>query len=525
LESDQPADSPAGNDGLTFVLDPRTWPRDRREIALAATVLFIVVNLTFLPFLWGNSTLQESANHGAMSLYITGSRQPQTSRFVTYTVLDAGVGAWQMEPGFALAHDLIFREHVAPIWNPYLAYGAPFAANMISAPYSPLSWIPIIWSNARAYDWSVVLRLWVGGLFAFLFLRQFIGLLPALVGAAALMYTGYFWLYLTLHEVSVEVLIPALLYGAERLLRRPGLRTAAFFAVVLALSVFGGMPECTVLAALFAYLYIGARMLGDPAIRSNIRAQLSFLAVGTGVGVGLTAIQALPFLEFVANSQNFHMGTETAMIADTWSRGTLATYLAPLFQGPPWGYIFAPGFVMAHSGIRGFFGCAATFFALVATFGQLEDVIRRRVRDRAPTLLFAAIVALLVAKRFGLGFINWIGHLPILKEISVVHYDEAVIGCAVALLAGLGVARLLERRANGHIIWLAAVIPLAVLSAGIAADREAFLKLPSHREYYFFGLSSALVFLGIAGGGTLAFVQRRMTAGVFGALAFALVIA
>jgi hypothetical protein len=493
------------------------------EIGTGAAILFVIVNVVFFPFVWGNLTLQESTNH-APSLYVSGSRQPAAVPFRAYTVVDSGVGAWQMEPQFGLEHRLIFGDHTAPIWNPYTAFGAPLAANMTSAPYSPLSWIPIVWPNARAYDASLVFRLYVGGFFAFLFLRQFIAMVPALVGAAAFMFSGYFWLYLTLHQLSVEVLLPALLYGVERLLRRPSGGAAVFLGIVLGCTVFGGMPECTVLAVLFAMAYGLARLFGNPAFRNELGSRLTYAMLASIIGLGLSAVQAIPFLEYVGTSANFHTGTSFGLGADPRSWAYLATYLAPLFQGPPWGYIFSPNFVQDYSGIRGFFGCATSFFALVAIIGQVEDILRRRERDMVPAIFFAATAGLLVAKRFGLFFVNWIGGLPLLRDIILAHYDEAMVACCVSLLAGIGVARIAERRVSGATMWLAAALPVAVLSAAAASERSAFAVLPSHREYFVLGFGAALAFLGVAAALVLAASRGRLTASAFGVLALAVVV-
>ena len=188
--------------------------------ALAVAALFLIVNIVFFPYVWGSRTLQESVDH-LPSLYGAGSRQSAVTRYVETRVLDPGTAAWYLEPMFAAEHRIIVTDKEPPLWNPYDSFGAPLAADAESQPYSPFSWVPIFWSSARAYDIFIALRIFSGAVFALLFLRLFMRTAPALIGAIAFMFSGYYWNYLTMPHLSVEVLLPAMLFALERVIRRP----------------------------------------------------------------------------------------------------------------------------------------------------------------------------------------------------------------------------------------------------------------------------------------------------------------
>ena len=475
------------------------------------------------PFLWGNKTLQDSVSTTA-SLYITGSHPAPTAEIRAYPGLDVGAPAWQTEPELSLERYIIGSEHAAPLWNPYSGYGMPLEADVISQPYSPFAWIALVWSSARGYDFMIVVRLLVAGLFTFLFLRLLIGFWPALTGGASYMFTGYFWLYVTMPHLSVEVLTPALLFGMERCLRSPGFRTAAFLAVLLGASILGGMPESTILALGLVYAYGLTRLLGDAALRTNVRKSFAFVSLGTVLGLGLSAIAVIPCLEYIPLSSNTHSSNlSTGLVADVWSPVYMALYLAPLIHGPPWNNIFT-GF-QGYTGIRGFWGSAAAFFVFVAIIGQLADHVKRRSAQQAPVFFFAVVTLVLLLKRFGSWPVDWIGVLPGLRLVAFNKYEEGIIAVCISVLVGFGAARISDRRAPGFVIWAGAFVPLAMLTADAGLEKQAFLALTQHQSFYFGSVAAALFFLGACGVITLLLSNRKISQVSFGILAFALIAA
>lgn len=134
------------------------------EGVAATVVLMVVLNATLLPYIWGTWTLQDSTE--ITSLYNVGSRPVTRPEYFGRTV-DPYAGAQQAEPDYALEHDIVVREKTAPIWNPYQAFGLPLAAGLIAQPYSPFSWIAVIWNTARGHDLFVMVRLFAAGIFAY----------------------------------------------------------------------------------------------------------------------------------------------------------------------------------------------------------------------------------------------------------------------------------------------------------------------------------------------------------------------
>ncbi len=434
--------------------------------------------------------------------------------------MDPGAAGWQTEPEFILEHRLLASGE-PPLWNPYNGFGEPLAAVMLSQPYYPLAWLVEAVPSVRTYDWFVALRLWCGMLFAFLYLRYYAGVWPAVAGAFAYGLTGYFMLYYDMPHLSVEVLLPALLFAVERLVRRRDWSAAGFGALVLAAVVLGGMPESAFLAFAFAGAYAIVRVVADASARKRARAIAVLGAVGVVVGALITSVLTLPFLEFAGVALTQHpAGSTMGTGADPWAVQDVATYVAPLMYGPPWNDIFTGW--NGWSGVRGYWGAAATFFALTAIGSYVVERLRG-ARGWSPEPFFAGAAAVLIAKRFGVPLVNELGALPGFARIGLTKYDEALLGLCVAALAAFGIDRLVRGRAPRPAAALAAFVLLVVLTCASVVAIPAFYAAGEHRMFFANAVAWALLVL--AGAFALAWWSARVNATALLAGAVALVMA
>lgn len=471
--------------------------RERFENLAGAVLLFLIVSVAYAPFTFGDRTIMSSSAETS-SLYATGAAPNSTVRIPTYKGLDPGAAGWQTEPLVWLEHDLVVNEHVVPLWNPYSAYGQPLAADMLSQPFYPLTWVFVAHPSARSYNWFIVLRFYVGALFAFLYLRFFVRFWAAVAGGVAFAFTGYLLLYFNIAHISVECLIPALFWAFEWLVRRKSAASVVALALVIAAVVFGGMPESALLACGAAYLYFAVRVLSDTAERLQIGKAVGLAAGGTVLGLGISACLTLPFIEFLRLSTNQHDpasvgGAVVGHVSEGFSFTALGTYIAPLVQGAPWSNIFN-GF-SGFAGIRGFFGVSEFFLAIVATATALAELRSKERRAWSPALFFAFLASFLLLKRFGNPAVDWLGSLPGFNLINYPKYEEAVIGFCFAALAALGIEQIASRRTPPVVVWLAAFVPLAFLTALTAALKPKFLMLTAHTIYFTYSITLALLIL------------------------------
>lgn len=179
-----------------------------------------------------------------------------------------------------------------PLWNPYSASGEPWLANPQTGVFYPPQWLFVALPFATAYMLFLLLHLAILGCSAYLLFARRASQGAALAGAVALMCSGPVLSLLDIsNNLATLAWIPLALWcAAEGAWRRGG--------IVLALAFLGGEPFFAALAAL---LYAIVRRHRD--------------VIGTAlIAFGVSAVQLLPFLEFVRTSDRAGGALEPASI-------------------------------------------------------------------------------------------------------------------------------------------------------------------------------------------------------------------
>lgn len=199
------------------------------------------------------------------------------------------------------------REGRLPLWNPYQSCGHPFLATVLYGVLYPPNlvglWVPV----EVAFEINIILHLWLGLAFMYLYGRVIglgrpasavAGLAYALSGAAAHEAT---WFTST---IASMVWLPLSFAALERVFAADGV-TARRWGVALAMSVamplLAGWLQAWVynVWALCAYgtCHFLARWRADR--RTAVRGA-ALAALGLGLGVGVVAAQILPSMELQA---------------------------------------------------------------------------------------------------------------------------------------------------------------------------------------------------------------------------------
>ncbi len=450
----------------------------------AGLILVFVLHLCFGPCIWGTKTLLESARD-VPSIMPQGAWAGKRLVLSSPKVLDAGAPGWQSEPLLGLLHYQYLHEKTIPLWNPYQGYGRPLAADMLSQPFFPLTAGLSLILSPKTYSWYVLLRLFIAGLCAYLYLRLFVSNVAALAGGITSMLAGYYVLYITMFHLSVETLIPAGLFSAEYLVRRPTFKTSMWFAVVIVLVLLGGMPESSLVLLTFVYCYLLFRIVTDPSVRSNGSGVAKYLTVSTIAGIALSAFLLLPFWEFLRLCFDTHQPSNLGGIVrglghDAFG-ASIFTYLFPLFLGPPQG---KPGW----TGIRNYTGLISIFLVFVALAAS-----RKKTKNdhalRSLTWFYVSFLIIVLLKRYGFPAVNWIGAFPLYRFMDFPKYDEAILSICVAILCSIGVERLMRRdvsiRAQAIVcaitfllIPVTAVCCWTNLLTGVVVDEYVSHRLP-----------------------------------------------
>lgn len=423
-----------------------------REGCRAALLLILILNLLFFPCIWGHKSMLDSAQLCA-SILPSGAWSGQRVPMGWAKTLDGAAAAWFFEPSLALTGDEYLKDRTIPLWNPYQAYGAPLAANMQSQPFSPLTILLTLQLTPFTYNLFVLSRLFITGIFAFLLFRLYVVFVPAITGAIAAMLGGYYILYLTMPHVTVDMLIPAALFAAERLLRSPTYGTFLAFTGVLFLVIVGGMPESSLLLLLFLYAYIVFRILSDPKLPDSWITVAGRVFLSSAAGLGLSSILLLPFLEFMRHSYNTHdpakIGGAIPGLYHFAPDSTILTFLFPLLYGQ-W------------HGLANQFGLVAFFLSLIAAMTMFRRSEHHgQLQLRSFTVFFLSYAVLLLLKHYGIQPINNLGSLPLLCYVDFYKYGEPVLSICVAALCAIGLDRIMSSQATKFMLGIALGISFA----------------------------------------------------------------
>jgi hypothetical protein len=434
-----------------------------------------------VPWLAGNPLLVPSDILGLGGL----PGAPVIERSPTHESLNDAVYQllpWELEVRHALA------ERRLPFWSDALDGGSSPWANPQAGALSPLQ------MAAR----GLPIQHHLLGTLALKLLVAFQGtwLLARLAGrsrASSLLAAGGFALgggifsWAIFPVTATAAWVPWMAAGTIRLFRHPSGRAIATTAAITGILLLSGHPETAAFGGLFA------AVCGLCLRRRAAGFSRSFAAAATAaiLGFGLAAIQILPFLAIVPDSQRARdtlaeelpSAPVSALVPLTWfapgyGRFVLAP-VSPHVFGRPYQEPFHGPFNWADS--------EAGYTGLVAFAGALMALLAVRDRRAWPFLGFA-IASLLLAGRF----LPVALPLQLIPALKVPAYSRCLIPGALALcVAGAFGMDLLLRRAR------------------VRSRREAF----------------AWTGLGLAALASLAAAANAWTVGLWAALAAAFVVA
>ncbi len=470
--------------------------RQKHSDAWAALLLFLLPLLLFAPQTLGGRTLIPAEN-----LY----------QFEPWHSERATVGAPQ--PHNALLSDLVLqnynwqlflREHLAagelPLWNPYEFAGQPFFALGQASTLYPLRLIFHLLPIPLAYGWNMVIHLWLAGVGMYLYLRTLRnGRFGAVI--AGIVYQLASWLVASAvwpMIVGTAIWLPWLLAMMEGVIyrrpfwknRRATLPWALCAAGILAMIFLAGHMELSGYTALIATLYGSGRLIGSRQRgRPWFWQRLAWLTGSAVFGLGLGAIQLLPFLE-VARSNFRTQWTEYSTIVNEYAHPDrdVLLYLMPNLFGSPaqhrlydwlngeWGEDFASNQDHTAWGVKNYVEGAVYLGLMPLALAPIALLARRRIWN--PRWLLLALAALGGSWMFGLPSYALLYYgLPGLNQVHSPFRWVYLVSFALAALAGMGAEELLRQRQKTlrwakRIAWL--LIAIAVAGAVVLLSSRLF---------------------------------------------------
>ncbi len=377
-----------------------------------------------------------------------------------------------------------------PLWNPDIFGGAPFLANIQSSLLYPPTALFYVLSEPAAYNWSLLLHVFLGGLFTYLFARQSlrVGRAGALLSAVIFALGGFLGGQLDhLNQLSAAIWLPALLLCWDKAVSGRRLTYIPLGALVIALQFLAGhtqesyfMLVTLLLYAVFTTL-LSARRRGLSAIPMNLIVAGALLAIGTG----LSAAQLVPTAEM--NSWGIRgNGLTYAEAANGSLKGTL---LLNAILPPFWNrdLVTVPG----NSEFLGYVSVAGLVLAAAALL-----YARQRHTLFFSLLAVAALVLALGPQEPAYPFL--FRYLPGLNLFRVPARWLLVSSFSLAVLAGLGLNALLAAGPKRNWRPLSLLLVLAAALAAAGAHTQVLPPRSTIVTWTLFGLASlVLVFSAI----------------------------
>lgn len=269
------------------------------------------------------------------------------------------------------------QDFTIPLWNPYSGCGVPHIANMQSAFFYPLNWFIYILGFKIGLLACYFTKLYLIGIFTYYYLRSIkLEFLASLIGSTAFMFCGYniVWLYWPLSNPIF--VLPLLLFLIEKIIQNNEKKKVYFvaYSIAIAFGVFGGHPETFFHIAVVSFLYFVFRLSIERRVLISdkfkiLRNYLLFCLLG----IALSAVQLLPFLEYLFNSFAWVARSNIQYMLN-WHTAILN--LVPTFYGSPSIYHKVPYYISYtnyNESTAGYVGISFFIFAVFALITNYKD--------------------------------------------------------------------------------------------------------------------------------------------------------
>ena len=345
-----------------------------------------------------------------------------------------------------------------PEWNPYLFGGLPYIAAQHGDIFYPTAWLRWFLPIDTAMNLGFFAHIVLAGVTMYAFLRALrVSWAGALVGGLAYELSGIVAsLVRPGHDgkLFVSALAPLALLAVLRAVRDRRPRGYGLLALTVGLCMLSPHYQMTysrVVATGLWTLYLGCR---DPARPASLRwpREVGLVFGAVLLGLGIAAIQVLPFVQYVPYSPRGTGGPSGGWdyaILFSMPPEELVTTVLPQFNGVLEGY-WGRNFFKLHTEYLG------AVVVVLAAMGVGDRSRRRAVQA------LGAIAILFLLISFG-GYTPfyrlWYEVMPMMKKVRAPGMAFFLVALPVTALTGFGADRLLR----GEVPRRALVAPIAVL--------------------------------------------------------------
>jgi|GEM_PF-5585926 len=429
---------------------------EKREFLSAFLFFFVLVVFFFAPIVFSGKTLTTSVLSGGVMP--SGPYKYDGQRPAFFPLKDPGAYNWVDEPLSNYIGKIIKGEKHIPLWNKNMGVGYPLLSGIQLGIFFPLNFINFLFSSQASWDIFFLIRIFLAGFFTYVFARK-IGLekKPSLLAGVIFMFSGYTMDFLNMAHFSSDVLVPLVLLSFEMLLKRQNVQNFLLAVLAIALVILPGMPESTAFALILGGLWFLFSLF---FIHREIFRKIRVISLFVGANIlalAITAIQLVPFLEFIKTSS---FNAHSSLIGLSYIPfNTIASILYPFIFNPNYSWL----------GYFYFIGISS----LILFFLSLLSIRSFEKKEKRIIVFFSLFAILMLAKAFGFSFINWIGSLPILNTLIFQKYCAPEIIFSIAMVSAFGYSLILSKRISFLNTKLSLVL-IAIISITLYSLHENF---------------------------------------------------
>jgi hypothetical protein len=225
-------------------------------------------------------------------------------------LLMAGDNAQQNYPLHVLAGSMLSHGQL-PLWNPYIFSGTPLLADFNAGAFYPLVGLFVILPDRVAWIATEVILFSLIAVGMYVYLRAVKrSTIASVVAAGTFAFSGVVLSQVN-HVDMTEgfVAIPFLLLAVLHIVRDGRWRWSVVLGISFALVILGGAPEAMLDEAILTIAYAAFSAGFDRARWWRV---LTRGGAGAGLALALAAVQWLPGLNVIANSQRAGLGSSFA---------------------------------------------------------------------------------------------------------------------------------------------------------------------------------------------------------------------
>lgn len=373
-------------------------------------------------------------------------------------------------------------EGTLPLWNPYEGAGVPLLAWPQGAPLFPLTWLAFLLPFWSSLAWVAAAKLLLTSTGVYLFCRELrLRRGPSLLGAIAFAFGLYYVVWLEHIDVTnVWAMLPWMFLATRWLCARGSLGAAALLGGLGGLCWLGGHPESQALVLGATAIYGALELVTEaargkshvspseprrtPTWATTIHGRAGLLIVALALGVGVSAVVTVPFLEFLHQSPKTQKGGPAVPIRAVWS------FFFPELWGSP---------NKAYSGVG-----PLNYNERTAYIGALPLLLgvgalgRHRSREQ---WFFVGLAVVCLATIYNTPI--WASAVRSLPDGRVVQLSRLliVVSFSGAVLAAHGLDRWLigSARDRRQMLWIMAIVAAIPVLAWIPRHTDLLSRLPS----------------------------------------------